>query len=64
MDSREIKPDFCYRLDNGQVIRVTVVNAAQVSYDVFDKQHRVWVQSCNPVPVSMVKELCTDPSTM
>ena len=53
MDPREIQPTLCYRLDNGQVIRITSVNSAQVSYDVFDKRQQVWIQSYNPVPVSM-----------
>ena len=39
-----------------------VLDVSSVSYDVFDKRQGVWIQSYNPVPVSMIKELCTDPS--
>jgi hypothetical protein len=62
VDSRDIKPKQCYRLESGQIIRVMTVYASQVRYDVFDERDRKWVQSAGSIPAAMVKEPCPDPS--
>ena len=57
MNSDDIKPKQCYRLTNGQIIRVMSVFGAQVRYDIFDETKTDWVQSVTPLPAAMLKEL-------
>ena len=52
-----IKPGMCYRLDNGQTIRVLSIFGAQVRYDVFDESKKDWIQSDRLIPAVVLKEL-------
>jgi hypothetical protein len=62
MEEREIMPDQCYRLENGQVIWITTVHPTQVRCDIYDQEQMMWIKHYDPIPLSMLKERCADPS--
>jgi hypothetical protein len=57
-----IKPGECYRLVNGQVIRVVSVVGSHIRYDIYDHVAQKWFEYPSVVPCSAAKEPADDPS--
>jgi hypothetical protein len=62
MKAEEIKPGKCYRLVNGQVIRVETVDGSQIRYDIYDHVAQKWFEFPSVVPCAAAKEPAEDPS--
>jgi hypothetical protein len=64
MNPVDIKPGQCFRLGNGQTIRVLSVYAGQVRYDIFDKNKMDWCQSERTIPAVLLTtaESCPVPA--
>ena len=64
MELAEITPGTCYRLVNGQIVRVISVSDISARCDIFDEAQKKWVQLFNPLPLVALKEQTDDPNNV